>query len=109
MSVAKSAITTSPRQRQAKRPTVDSPTSSVLYSIEKRRLHLEESSEIVIAVTKRKVCCPEDLNVKNGFKLSVFYTDQPRRVLSTLEGSSLCLRTHMQMQFAQENGCCSCG
>jgi len=60
----------SPCQRQAKRPTVDSPTSSVLSPIEKCRLHVEESSEVVIAAAERKVCRPEDLNVKNGFKLS---------------------------------------
>jgi hypothetical protein len=70
----------SPRQRQAKRTTVESPTSSVFSPIEKRRLHVEESSEVVIAITERKVCRPEDLYEKNGFKLSVFYTDQPCQV-----------------------------
>jgi len=67
----------SPRQRQAKRPTVDSPTSSVLSPIEKRRLLVEDSGEVEIAVTERKVCCPEDLLVKTGFKESDFYTVQP--------------------------------
>jgi hypothetical protein len=67
VAIAKSAIKSnpvtwsSPRQRQAKGPTVDSPTSSVLSPIKKRHLHVEESSEIVIAETERKVWCPEDL------------------------------------------------
>ena len=56
---------------------MNSPTSSVLSPIEKCRLHVEESSKIVIAKTERKVCCPEDLIVRNGFKLSGYYTDQP--------------------------------
>ena len=56
---------------------MESPTSSVLSPIEKRRLHVEESSEVVISVTERKVCCPEDLIVATGFKLSGCYTDQP--------------------------------
>ena len=56
---------------------MDSPTSSVLSPIEKRRLCVEESSEIVIAETEKKVCHPEDLIVKNGFKSSGFHTDQP--------------------------------
>jgi len=49
----------------------------VLSPIEKCRLHVEESSKIVIAKTERKICCPEDLIVRNGFKLSGYYTDQP--------------------------------
>jgi hypothetical protein len=72
----------SPRQRQAKRPTLDNPTGSVLSPIEKRRLHVEESSEVVIAVTERKVCRPEDLLISNGFKKSEYYTDQPCLVLN---------------------------
>jgi hypothetical protein len=83
VAVVKSAIKSnpvtwsSPHQRQAKQPTVDSPTSSVLSPIEKRRLHVEESSKIVVAETERKVCCPEDLIAANGFKLSGFNTEQP--------------------------------
>ena len=86
VAVAKSAIKSNPVtrttscQRQAKRPTVDSPTSSVLSPIKKRRLLVEDSGEVKIAVTERKVCCPEDLLVSNGFKLSVYYTDQPCQV-----------------------------
>ena len=67
----------SPRQRQAKRTTLESPTSSVFSPIKKRCLLVEDSGEVEIAITERKVCCPEDLLVSNGFKLSVFYTDQP--------------------------------
>jgi len=37
----------------------------------------KESSEVVIAISEGKVCCPEDLIMTNGFKLSVFYTDKP--------------------------------
>ncbi len=70
----------SPHQRQAKRPTMDSPTITVLSPIKKRRLLVEDSGEVEIAETERKVCCPEDLLEKNGFKLSVFYTDQPCQV-----------------------------
>jgi hypothetical protein len=86
VAVAKPAIKSnpvtrsSPRQRQGKRPTVDSPTISVLSPIEKRRLLVEDSGEVEIAVAERKVCHPEDLLVSNGFKLSVFYTDQPCQV-----------------------------
>jgi len=64
VAVAKSAIKSNlvtqstPCQRQAKLPTMDSPTSSVLSPIEKHHLHMEESREVVIAVTekKRKIC-----------------------------------------------------
>ena len=70
----------SPRQRQAEPPTVDSPTSSVLSPIKKKRLHVEDSREDVIAVAEKKVCFPEDLLVKTGFKLSVYYTDRPCQV-----------------------------
>ena len=69
-----------PRQRQAKRPTVDSPTITVLSPIKKRRILVEDSGKVEIAVTERKVCCPEDLLVSNGFKKSVFYTDRPCQV-----------------------------
>jgi hypothetical protein len=41
---------------------------------------VEDSGEVEIAIAERKVCCPEDLLVTNGFKLSVFYTDQPCQV-----------------------------
>jgi hypothetical protein len=83
VAVAKSAIKSnpvtqsSPRQSQAKRPTMNSPTSSVLSPIEKRCLLVEESREVVIAVTEKKVFRPEDLAVSNGFKKSDYYTDQP--------------------------------
>ena len=56
---------------------MDSPTSSVISPIKKRRLHVGISSKVVIAVTERKFCCLEDLIVANGFKLSGYYTDQP--------------------------------
>jgi hypothetical protein len=72
----------SPRQRQAKQPTVDSPTFTVLSPIKKRRLLVEDSGEVKIAITVRKVCCPEDLLVSNGFKKSEYYTDQPCQVLN---------------------------
>ena len=72
---------------------MDSPTSSVLSPIEKRRLHVEESSEVVIAVTERKVCCPEEI-VANGFKLSGYYTDQPclvpKLVSSDTHANAIC-------------------
>jgi hypothetical protein len=70
----------SPRQRQAEPPTMDSPTSSVLSPIKKRCLHVKDSREDVIAVAKKKVLSPGDLLVKNGFKLSVYYTDRPCQV-----------------------------
>jgi hypothetical protein len=70
----------SPPQRQAKRPTVDSPTITVLSPIKKRRLLVEDSGKVEIAVTEKKVCCSKDLLVSNGFKKSVFYTDQPCQV-----------------------------
>ncbi len=48
---------------------MDSPTISVLSPIEKRRLLVEDSGkEVEIALTERKVCCPKDLLVSNGFK-----------------------------------------
>jgi hypothetical protein len=59
---------------------VDSPTISVLSPIEKRRLLVEDSGEVEIAVTERKVFSPGDLLVSNGFKLSVYYTDLPCQV-----------------------------
>ena len=82
-SKADESSVSSPRQRQAKHTTVESPTSSVFSPIEKRRLHVEDSREDVIAVAERKVCHLEDLLEKNGLKLSV------------LQGSRLCLRTHI--------------
>jgi hypothetical protein len=45
----------SPRKRQAKQSTEDSPTSSVLSPMEKRHLHVEESSQDEIAITERRV------------------------------------------------------
>ncbi len=42
----------SPRQRQAEPPTLDSPTSSVLSPIKKHCLHVEDSREDVIAVAE---------------------------------------------------------
>ena len=59
---------------------MDSPTISVLSPIEKRRLLVEDSGEVEIAVTERKVFSPGDLLVSNGFKLSVYYTDLPCQV-----------------------------
>ena len=44
----------SPRQRQAEPPTMDSPTSSVLSPIKKRCLHVKDSREDVIAVAKKR-------------------------------------------------------
>jgi hypothetical protein len=86
VAVAKPAIKSnpvtrsSPCQKQAESPTVDSPTSSVLSPIKKRRLLVEDSREDVSAVAERKVCHPDDLLVSNGFMLSVYYTDQPCQV-----------------------------
>jgi hypothetical protein len=83
VAVAKSAIKSNPmtrsstHQRQAKRPTVDSPTMPFLSLIKKRRLHVEESREVVNAVAEKKVFSPKDLLVPNGFKKSDYYTDQP--------------------------------
>jgi hypothetical protein len=51
-----------------------------LSPIKKHRLHVEDSREDVIAVAEKKVFSPGDLLVKNGFKLSVYYTDQPCHV-----------------------------
>ena len=51
-----------------------------LSPIKKHRLNVEDSREDVIAVTEKKVFSPGDLLVKNGFKLSVYYTDQPCHV-----------------------------
>ena len=68
----------------------DSFACAVLSPMKKRRLCVEESSEfenveitvterskIAIAKTERKVCCPEDLRLRNGFEFSEFYTDKP--------------------------------
>jgi hypothetical protein len=52
----------------------------VLSPIEKRRLLVEDSGEVKIAVTERKVFSPGDLLVTNGFKESDYYTDQPCQV-----------------------------
>ena len=97
----------SPRQRQAEPPTVDSPTSSVLSPIKKRRL-LEDVS----AVAERKVCQPEDLLVSNGFKLSVYYTDQPCQVPNCKDpacvfGHTCKCSTHRNIGAVLKGGCFS--
>ena len=101
-----------PRQRQAKRPPVDSPTISVLSPIEKRRLLVEDSGKVKIAVTERKVCCPEDLLVSNGFKKSVFYTDRPCQVQDCKDpacvfGHTCKCKSHISMGAVLKGECFS--
>jgi hypothetical protein len=118
VAVAKPAIKSnpmtrsSPRQRQAKRPTMDSPTILVLSPIEKRRLLVEDSSEVVIAETERKVFCPEDLLVSNGFKQSEYYTDQPCQVPNCKDpacvfGHTCKCTKHRAMGAVLKGGCFS--
>ena len=52
----------------------------MLSPVEKRRLLVEDSGEVKIAVAERKVFSPGDLLVTNGFKESDYYTDQPCQV-----------------------------
>jgi hypothetical protein len=80
---------------------MDSPTGSVFSLIEKPHLHVEESSEVVIAETERKVFCPEDLLVSNGFKKSDYYTDQPCTIINCKDPA--CLYGHTCKCTAHKN------
>ena len=102
----------SPCQKQAEPPTLDSPTSSVLSPIKKRCLHVEDSREDVIAVAEKKVFSPGDLLVKNGFKLSVYYTDQPCQVPNCKDPACVFGHTckcglHKSMGDVLKGGCIS--
>ena len=81
--------------------------------MEKRRLHVKESSEVVIAVTEsRKVFCPEDLMEKHGFKLSDFYTYQPCLVPNCKDPACVYGHTcksplHRELRYVLEGLCFS--
>jgi len=92
---------------------MNSPTSSVLSPIEKRHLLVEESMEVVvIAITEKKVFCPEDLLVSNGFKKSDYYTDQPCTIQNCkdpacLDGHTCKCAAHKKFDAVLKGGCFS--
>jgi hypothetical protein len=96
----------SPRQqRQAKQTTLESPTISVLSPIKKRRLLVEDSGEVEIAIRKEGLLSGRFVSDK-WIQVECFL-HRPALPGPKLQGSNLCLWTHMQMPFAQEFWSCS--
>ena len=83
-----------------------------LSPIRKRHLHVEDSREDVIVVAEKKVFCPEDLLVSNGFKKSDYYTDQPCTILNCKDlacgfGHTCKCNAHKNFGAVLKGGCFS--